>query len=157
MLNRLRGPVVVLPAVGVAGGLLPGPAGVHRRRQPGDRDELGRIVLDRLSLDNYRQAFDPIYLPTLFTAVRYAALSTIASLLIGYPIAYWIARYGGRHKTLLLLLVLLPFWTSWLIRTYAWMIILRDNGVVNSILQAARPRQASRSSCSTPTLRSSSA
>ena len=102
----------------------------------GDRDELGRILLDKLSLKNYEQAFDPNYLPTLFTAVRYATLSTIAGLLIGYPIAYWIARYGGRRKALLLLLVLLPFWTSWLIRTYAWMIILRDNGVVNSLLQA---------------------
>ncbi len=56
--------------------------------------------------------------------------------LIGYPIAYWISRYGGRRKTLLLILVMLPFWTSYLIRTYAWMIILRDNGVLNSILQA---------------------
>ena len=56
--------------------------------------------------------------------------------MIGYPIAYWISRYGGRHKTLLLILVMLPFWTSYLIRTYAWMIILRDNGVVNSVLQA---------------------
>ena len=55
---------------------------------------------------------------------------------IGYPIAYWISRYGGRHKAILLILVMLPFWTSYLIRTYAWMIILRDNGVANSILQA---------------------
>ena len=58
------------------------------------------------------------------------------SILIGYPIAYWISRYGGRHKVLLLILVMLPFWTSYLIRTYAWMIILGDNGVLNWILQA---------------------
>ena len=58
--------------------------------------------------------------------------TTIASLLIGFPIAYWISHYGGRRKILLLILVMLPFWTSWLIRTYAWMIILRDNGIVNS-------------------------
>ena len=61
---------------------------------------------------------------------------TILSLAIGYPIAYWISRYGGRRKALLLILVMLPFWTSYLIRTYAWQIILRDNGVLNSILQA---------------------
>ncbi len=54
---------------------------------------------------------------------------------IAYPIAYWISRYGGRRKMLLLVLVMLPFWTSWVIRTYAWMIILRDNGVVNGILE----------------------
>ena len=71
--------------------------------------------------------------------------------MIGYPIAYWISRYGGRNKTLLLMLVMLPFWTSYLIRTYAWMIILRDNGVVNSIAAGASGSSTSRSSCSTPT------
>ena len=64
--------------------------------------------------------------------------------------AYWISRYGGRNKTLLLILVMLPFWTSYLIRTYAWMIILRDNGVVNSLLRRVGIT-TSRSSCSTPT------
>ena len=66
--------------------------------------------------------------------VYYAGMTTILSIAIGYPVAYWISRYGGRNKALLLILVMLPFWTSYLIRTYAWMIILRDNGVVNSIL-----------------------
>ena len=50
--------------------------------------------------------------------------------------AYWINRYGGRRKVLLLILVMLPFWTSYLIRTYSWTILLRDNGVVNSLLLA---------------------
>ena len=63
-------------------------------------------------------------------------MTTILCIAIGYPIAYWISRYGGRNKTLLLVLVMLPFWTSYLIRTYAWMIILRDNGVVNGALRA---------------------
>ena len=102
----------------------------------GSRDELDRIVLDQLSLDNYARAFDPGFLPTFLNSLRYAAATTVLSLAIGYPIAYWISRYGGRHKALLLILVMLPFWTSYLIRTYAWMIILRDNGVANSILQA---------------------
>ena len=102
----------------------------------GSRDELDRIVLDRLSLDNYTRAFDLAFLPTFLNSIRYAGATTILSLAIGYPIAYWISRYGGRHKALLLILVMLPFWTSYLIRTYAWMIILRDNGVANSLLQA---------------------
>ena len=136
MLNRIRGPIVVLPAVVWLLIFFLVPLVLIGVVSLGDRDELGRILLDKLSLKNYEQAFNPDYLPTLFTALRYATLSTIAGLLIGYPIAYWIARYGGRRKALLLLLVLLPFWTSWLIRTYAWMIILRDNGVVNSLLQA---------------------
>jgi spermidine/putrescine transport system permease protein len=102
----------------------------------GSRDELDRIVLTSLSLDNYARALDPAFLPTFANSLRYAAATTILSLLIGYPIAYWISRYGGRHKALLLILVMLPFWTSYLIRTYAWMIILRDNGVANWALQA---------------------
>ena len=104
----------------------------------GSRGELDRIVLDQLVLDNYRRALDPAFLPTFLNSLRYAAATTILSLAIGYPIAYWISRYGGRHKALLLILVMLPFWTSYLIRTYAWMIILRDNGVLNSVLQARR-------------------
>ena len=100
-----------------------------------ERDTLDRIVYDRLSLDNYARALDVGFLPTFLNSVRYAAATTILSLAIGYPIAYWISRYGGRHKAILLILVMLPFWTSYLIRTYAWMIILRDNGVANWALQ----------------------
>jgi ABC-type spermidine/putrescine transport system permease subunit I len=67
----------------------------------------------------------------------YVTVAVALSLAIGYPVAYWISRYGGRHKVLLLILVMLPFWTSYLIRTYSWTILLRDNGVVNSLLQAS--------------------
>jgi len=102
----------------------------------GSTDALDRVVFDRLSLDNYVRAFDPAFLPTFLNSLRYATATTVLSLAIGYPIAYWISRYGGRHKALLLILVMLPFWTSYLIRTYAWMIILRDNGVANALLQA---------------------
>ena len=102
----------------------------------GSRDALGRITLDQPSLANYARAFDPVFLPTFANSLRYAAITTILSLGIGYPIAYWISRYGGRHKVVLLILVMLPFWTSYLIRTYSWIILLRDNGVVNSVLQA---------------------
>jgi spermidine/putrescine transport system permease protein len=101
----------------------------------GSRGEADSLVLDRPSLDNYARALDPIFLPTFWNSIRYAAATTVLCLLIGYPIAYWISRYGGRNKTLLLIIVMLPFWTSYLIRTYAWMTILSDNGVVNSILQ----------------------
>jgi spermidine/putrescine transport system permease protein len=101
----------------------------------GTRDRFGGVLLDTLTLDNYVEALDPAFLPTVWNSFRYAALTTILCLLVGYPVAYWISRHGGRHKPLLLILVMLPFWTSYLIRTYAWMTILRDNGVVNSILQ----------------------
>ena len=136
MLTGARGAIVVVPAIAWLVIFFLVPLGFIAVVSLGSRDELGRIVLDELSLDNYRRAFNPDYLPTLVNALRYATLTTIASLAIGYPIAYWISRYGGRRKVLLLLLIMLPFWTSWLIRTYAWMIILRDNGVVNALLQA---------------------
>ena len=102
----------------------------------GTRDQFDRVVLEPLSFDNYARAFDPRFLPTFLNSLRYSAAVTILCLAIGYPIAYWISRYGGRHKALLLILVMLPFWTSYIIRTYAWMIVLRDNGVVNTLLQA---------------------
>ncbi len=102
----------------------------------GTTDELDRIVLSAPSLDNYARTLDATFLPTFLNSVRYSLIVTILSLAIGYPVAYWISRYGGRHKALLVVIVMLPFWTSYIIRTYAWMIMLRDNGVVNSILQA---------------------
>jgi spermidine/putrescine transport system permease protein len=101
----------------------------------GSRDRFGNVLLDELSLENYARALDPDFLPTVWNSLRYAGLTTILCLAIGYPVAYWISRHGGRQKILLLLLVMLPFWTSYLIRTYAWMTILRDNGIVNSLLQ----------------------
>jgi spermidine/putrescine transport system permease protein len=102
----------------------------------GARDAGGHVTLAHPSIQSYIDATRPEYLPALANSLRYAAITTLLSILIGYPIAYWIARYGGRRKVLLLILVMLPFWTSYLIRTYAWMIILRDNGVLNSALRA---------------------
>ncbi len=102
----------------------------------GTKDAAGHVVLTQLGPQNYLQATRPEYVPAFANSLRYAAVTTILSIAIGYPIAYWISRYGGRRKILLLILVMLPFWTSYLIRTYAWMIILRDNGVLNGILGA---------------------
>jgi spermidine/putrescine transport system permease protein len=102
----------------------------------GTRDASGNnVVLDHLGFHNYADATRPEYLPAFANSVRYAFVTTVLALGLGYPIAYWISRYGGRRKVLLLILVMLPFWTSYLIRTYAWMIILRDNGVLNGILR----------------------
>ena len=101
----------------------------------GTRDASGHVILDNPGFQNYAKATRPEYLPAFANSIRYALITTILSIGLGYPIAYWISRYGGQRKILLLILVMLPFWTSYLIRTYAWMIILRDNGVLNGILQ----------------------
>jgi spermidine/putrescine transport system permease protein len=100
----------------------------------GTRDQYGGVVFDTLGVKAYARALEPDFLPTVANSLKYASLTTILSILISYPVAYWISRYGGRRKVLLLILVMLPFWTSWVIRTYAWMTILGDVGVVNGIL-----------------------
>jgi spermidine/putrescine transport system permease protein len=128
---RLTAPIFLLPGVVWLGLFFLAPLVIILVVSLGTRDATGHIVLDHPSLDNYFQATRPEYLPAFLNSVRYALLTTVLSILIGYPIAYWISRHGGRHKVLLLILVMLPFWTSYLIRTYAWMIILGDNGVIN--------------------------
>ncbi|MFL5778722.1 MAG: ABC transporter permease, partial [Chloroflexota bacterium] len=99
-------------------------------------DARGRLDFGHLGFQNYGEALRPEYLPAFANSLRYSLITTILSIAIGYPVAYWISRYGGKRKILLLILVMLPFWTSYLIRTYAWMIVLRDNGVLNGILRS---------------------
>jgi spermidine/putrescine transport system permease protein len=134
--GRLRAAALVLPGVTWLALFFIVPLGIIFVVSLGSRDALGRISLAQPTFDNYLQAFDPVFLPTFLNSLKYAGVTTILSLAIGYPIAYWISRYGGRQKVLLIILVMLPFWTSYLIRTYSWIILLRDNGVVNSLLQA---------------------
>jgi spermidine/putrescine transport system permease protein len=91
-----------------------------------------------LSLANYRRAFQLIYLEIYLRSLWIAALTTLLCVLLGYPVAYMIAlRVSARWRSSLLMLVVIPFWTSFLIRTYAWMVILRTEGVVNNLLVAA--------------------
>ncbi len=88
-----------------------------------------------LNLRNYEDLLDPIYGEVFLRTLRLALFGTVATLLIGFPLAYYIARYG-RRKTFLLLLVVVPFWTSFLIRTYAWLIILDDDFPLFDALRA---------------------
>jgi spermidine/putrescine transport system permease protein len=98
-----------------------------------ERDELGRVIF-AFSWENYRRAFDPVYFTVLARSVGYAALTTTICAVLGYPVAWFIARSpeGWRHR--LLLLVMIPFWTSFLIRTYAWITILKSEGLLNGAL-----------------------
>jgi spermidine/putrescine transport system permease protein len=135
LLERLAGTIFVLPGVVWLALFFLAPLVIILVVSLGSRDAGGHVTLANPGFQNYLQATRPEYLPAFANSLRYAGITTVLSILIGYPIAYWISRYGGRRKILLLILVMLPFWTSYLIRTYAWMIILRDNGVLNSILQ----------------------
>ena len=132
---RLGAAVLVAPGVLWLALFFLVPLGIIFVVSLGTRDAAGHVILDNPSFGNYVKATRPEYLPAFLNSLRYALITTILSIGLGYPIAYWISRYGGQRKILLLILVMLPFWTSYLIRTYAWMIILRDNGVLNGILR----------------------
>lgn len=85
------------------------------------------------TLENFTRLADPLYLAILWRSVWIAALSTALCAVLGFPLALFISR-AGKRKNLYLQLVLLPFWTSFLVRTYAWLFILRDTGLVNTVL-----------------------
>jgi spermidine/putrescine transport system permease protein len=98
------------------------------------RDPMGG-VLPGFTIRPYLQFFDWLYLKILLETTVYAIVCTIVCLLMGYPVAYAIAR-GGRWKNALLFLVILPFWTSFLVRTFAMIFLMRDSGLINSALIA---------------------
>lgn len=86
------------------------------------------------SLENYARALDPLYVKILWRSLGMALFTTIFCLLCGYPFAYFIAFAPARLKNLLLILLIIPFWTNFLIRTYAWIVILQEEGLINSLL-----------------------
>src|SRR5580692_209318 len=87
------------------------------------------------TFENYTRFWDPLYGVILWRSCWIAAVATALCLVLAFPLALFIARSGVR-KNLYLSLVILPFWTSFLIRTYAWMFLLRDTGLINTVLQA---------------------
>jgi spermidine/putrescine transport system permease protein len=110
----------------------------------GDRARLGTITYPPFSLasigsyfDDYGRFFsrvggDFIYLRIFWRSVGMAALNTVLCLALGYPFAYWIARRPPRYRNFFVFLVMIPFWTNFLVRTYAWMLLLRDSGLINN-------------------------
>ena len=101
------------------------------------RDEFGDIVYS-FTWENFSRAFQRTYLMIFLRSTWYAGISTAICIIVGYPVAYFIGRASPRARNLLLLLVMIPFWTSFLIRTYAWLNILGDRGLLNSLLLSAR-------------------
>lgn len=100
------------------------------------RDGLGRIVYS-FTWENYLRAFDWIWLKVLLVSIGYALLTTVICMVVGYPAAYFIGRASERWRGILLMMVMVPFWTSFLIRTYAWITILSQQGLVNTVLLSA--------------------
>ena len=84
--------------------------------------------------NNYSRLVDPLYGYIYFRSVLFAGMTTLVCLILGFPLAYSIARAPQRWQPLLFILILIPFWTNFLVRTYAWFFILRADGLINSLL-----------------------
>lgn len=97
------------------------------------RAEVWGFVTD-FTLDNYKRILEPLYTGIFADSIKLAIFSTIAIMLVGYPFGYFMARMNEKWKRRLMLLMMIPFWTSSLIRLYGWIIIFRSNGVLDKIL-----------------------
>lgn len=97
---------------------------------------LGFTSKSGLTLEHYRQlVVSPVYLKVLVNTFQVATIATVVNVLIGYPLAYWMRGLSRRAQLVALALVVLPFWVSILVRTYAWIVVLGNAGVVNRTLQ----------------------
>jgi putrescine transport system permease protein len=106
-------------------------------KPPGQDDTVAvqKGVFIQASLDNFAFLLDDsLYYSAYLNSLKVAAISTLFCLLLGYPIAYGVARSPPAWRNALLMLIILPFWTSFLIRVYAWVGILKNNGVINNFL-----------------------
>jgi spermidine/putrescine transport system permease protein len=116
------------------------PLGIVLAISFGTTDDLGAAIYGWYP-ENYSRAFDPLFLPVLLRSVGYALATVVLCLVLGYPVAYYIARFGGRYKNILIALVVLPFFVNYLVRTYAWVAILSDEGILNGLLGRDEPVQ----------------
>jgi spermidine/putrescine transport system permease protein len=150
MLQKLRenrsvqGILLMTPTLLVMVGLLVIPLLMTVVTSFGQRDPDGNVIY-AFTLENYWRlmgftaegGWDPLYLNILLRSLTLAVQTTVLVILMAYPLAYFIARAASKYRTLLLFLVLVPMWTNFVIRIYAWVMILRSQGVLNSTLAMA--------------------
>jgi spermidine/putrescine transport system permease protein len=99
-----------------------------------ERGTYGGVIWN-FTLENFQRVFDMLYFSTFLRSVYIALLTTLITLLLGYPLGYFIATRPPKRRYTLLLLLMIPFWTNFLIRTYAWLTLLRTNtGLINTML-----------------------
>jgi spermidine/putrescine transport system permease protein len=110
-----------------------------------ESDPTGGVLLENFSIENYTRFWDCnplqygalgecIYVKVFVQTLTFAIIGTLGCLLIAYPLAYFLATRAGHWRTTLLVLIIIPFWTSFLIRTYAWQVLLADQGIINGFL-----------------------
>jgi spermidine/putrescine transport system permease protein len=125
--------LLLAPLIAWAAGFVVAPAAIMLVYSFAQRGTLGGVVLD-FTFENYAGVFDPVYLQIVLRSILYAGITTALCLVLGYPVAYLIGRAAPARRNLLLMAVMVPFWTSFLIRTYAWVTILKSEGLLNSLL-----------------------
>ena len=138
---RVGGWLLLAPLLAWLALFVVAPAGILLAYSFATRGELGEVEFG-FSWANYARIFLPadgrmIYVDILKRSVGYAALTTVLCVVIGYPAGWFIARRPAVWRERLLLLVMIPFWTSFLIRTYAWIAILKNEGLLNGLLKAS--------------------
>lgn len=92
-------------------------------------------VVANFTLDNYKRLIEPVYMATFAESIKLATTTTICTMIVGYPFGYFMAKLPPKQRKIVMLLVIVPFWTNALIRVYGWMVLLRSNGVFNLVLE----------------------
>lgn len=99
----------------------------------GTRDRFGGTQFDELNLEAYRRLGEPVVRDILFRSLWLAILTTVICLLVSYPFAYFISTCSGHWRNILLVMVMIPFWTNFLVRNYAWRVILGTDGTLSDV------------------------
>ena len=86
------------------------------------------------TLENYRRFFDPLYIKIFLNSFFVAAVTTVITLVLGYPFAFFVTLFSEKKQSLIITLLMVPFWTNTLIRVYGWIIILQKKGIINTLL-----------------------
>lgn len=133
--NAWQGYLLVAPAVAVIVFLVVVPTFIIARESVATPDVLGG-TRGGFTLDNYAALLDPVYLKTIGYSLGMASANAVVCLIVGYVVATWIAGAKAERQPLLLLLVIIPFWTDFLVRTFAWINILGSGGIVVGLLRA---------------------
>jgi spermidine/putrescine transport system permease protein len=124
--------LLLTPLIAWAAAFVVAPAVIMLVYSFAHRGTLGGVVLG-FTLENYAGVLDPVYMQIVIRSIGYATITTVLCLAMGYPVAYLIGRSDEKLRNALLMAVMVPFWTSFLIRTYAWVTILKSQGLLNSI------------------------
>jgi spermidine/putrescine transport system permease protein len=135
VITRAHSALLMLPGLGWLVLLMVAPCAIVFYAGFFERGVYGGIDYDTPTLDNFIRAADSVYLSILISSTRLAATASLIALAISYPAAYAIVRAPERRQAMLLVLVMLPFWSNYLIRTYAWMVLLNREGVINHALE----------------------